>query len=82
MAYKKGWEARMAYYDRLLRSVMELLDSTVKIMTVDGMSEASEDLRKALLATEDAWATVSWQRTSPLAAMKRGNQMETEGATE
>jgi hypothetical protein len=51
-------------------------------MTVDGMSEAIEDLRKALLATEDAWATLSWQRTSPLAAIKRGNQMETEGAPE
>jgi hypothetical protein len=26
MAYKKGCEVRMAYYDRLLRSVMEMLE--------------------------------------------------------
>jgi hypothetical protein len=46
-AYRKGWEERMAYYDRLLRSVMELIQGTVKIMKVDGLSEAIEDLGKA-----------------------------------
>jgi hypothetical protein len=67
MAYKKGWEVRMAYYDRLLRSVMEMIEGTVKIMKVDGMSEAAEDLGKALLAIEDAWATVSLEKSSLLA---------------
>jgi hypothetical protein len=76
MAYKKGWEVRMAYYDRLLRSVKELIEGAVRIMKVDGMSEAVEDLGKALLAIEDAWATVSWEWTSVLAT--RENQMETE----
>ena len=65
--YKKGWEVRMAYYDRLLRSVMEMIEGTVKIMKVDGMSEAAEDLGKALLAIEDAWATVSLEKSSLLA---------------
>jgi hypothetical protein len=68
MAYKKGWEVRMAYYDRLLRSVMEMIEGTVKIMKVDGMSEAGEDLAKALLAIEDAWATVALQKSSALVA--------------
>jgi hypothetical protein len=59
MAYKNGWEVRMAYYDRLLRSVMEVIQGTVKIMKADGMSEAAEDLAKALLAIEDAWAKLT-----------------------
>jgi hypothetical protein len=55
-AYRKGWEERMAYYDRLLRSMMELIEGSVRIMKVDGMSEAIEDLDKALLLIENAWA--------------------------
>jgi hypothetical protein len=70
----------MAYYDRLLHSMMELIQSTVRIMKVDGLSEASEDLRKAFLAIENAWATVSWEWTAALAA--RQNQMESEGDAE
>jgi hypothetical protein len=77
-AYRKGWEERMAYYDRLLRSVRELLEGSVRIMKVDGMSQAIDDLEKALLAIEDAWATVSWEWTSMLAAREQGQQMETD----
>jgi hypothetical protein len=66
----------MAYYDKLLRSMMELIQGTVRIMEVDGMSEAIENLGKALLVIEDAWATVSWEWTASLAARV---QMETEG---
>jgi hypothetical protein len=68
LAYKKGWEVRMAYYDRLLRSVMEMIEATVKIMKVDGMPEAVEDLGKALLAIEDAWATLALEKSSSLVA--------------
>jgi hypothetical protein len=75
-AYRKGWEERMAYYDRFLRSMKELIEGAVRIMKVDGMSEAIEDLGKALRAIEDAWATVSWEWTSMLAT--RENQMDTE----
>jgi hypothetical protein len=71
----------MAYYDRLLRSVRELLEGTVKIMKVDGMSQAIDDLGKALLAIEDAWAAVSWEWTSMLAAREQRAQMETEDDT-
>jgi hypothetical protein len=71
IAYKKGWEVRMAYYDRLLRSVMELIEGAVKIMKVDGMSEAVEDLGKALLAIEDAWATLTVEKSSALVARER-----------
>ena len=52
-------------------------------MKVDGLSEAVEDLedlRKALLAAEDAWATVPQEWTSALAT--RDNQMETKGDAE
>jgi hypothetical protein len=79
-AYRKGWEERMAYYDRLLHSMMELIEGAVRIMKVDGLSEATEDLRKAFLAIENAWATVSWEWTAALAA--RENQMESEGDAE
>jgi hypothetical protein len=68
VAYKKGWEVRMAYYDRLLRSVMEMIEATVKIMKVDGMSEVAEDLWKALLVIEDAWARLALEKTSSLVA--------------
>jgi hypothetical protein len=68
MAYKKGWEVRMNYYDRLLRSVMEMIESTVKMMKVDGMSEEVEDLGKALLAIEDAWARLALEKSSALVA--------------
>src|SRR5205085_4785634 len=68
MAYKKGWEVRMAYYDRLLRSVMEMIEATVKIMKTDGMSEEVEDLGKALLAIEDAWARLALEKSSDLVA--------------
>ena len=71
MAYKKGWEVRMAYYDRLLRSVMEMIEGTVRIMKVDGMSEAIEDLGKALLSIEDAWATLALEKSSSLVDRER-----------
>src|SRR5919199_6242951 len=71
MAYKKGWEVRMAYYDRLLHGVMEMTEGTMKIMKVDGMSEAVEDLGKALLAIEDAWATLALEKSSSLVARER-----------
>ena len=77
------WEVRLACYDSLLRSVIELLETTGKIMKVDGLSEAVEDLedlRKALLAAEDAWVTVPQEWTSALPT--RDNQMETEGDAE
>jgi hypothetical protein len=78
-AYRKGWEVRVSYYDRLLHSVMDLIEGAVEIMKVDGLSEAVEELRKALLIIENAWATVSLEWTSALAA--RENQTETEGDT-
>jgi hypothetical protein len=68
LAYKKGWEERIASYDRLLRTVMEMLEDTVDIMKVDGMSEAVESLGKALLAVEDAWATLALEKASTLVA--------------
>ena len=74
--HEQKWEVRLACYDSLLRSVIELLETTGKIMKVDGLSEGVEELGKALLAIENAWATVSLEWTSALAA--RENQMETE----
>ena len=78
IAYKEGWEVRMTCYDRILRTVMDLIEDTVKIMKVDGMSEAVEDLGKALLAIEDAWATLSRELTSSLVASE---ETETDGMT-
>jgi hypothetical protein len=37
-------------------------------MKVDGLSEAVEDLGKALLAIEDAWATLAVEKASSLVA--------------
>ena len=74
MAYKKGWEVRTAYYDSLLHSVMEMIEGTIKIMKVDGMSNAVENLAKALLAIEDAWVTLALEKSSSLVA--RENHVE------
>jgi hypothetical protein len=71
------WDVRMAHYDRLLHSMMELIQGTVKIMRLDGLSETIEELRKAFLAIEDAWATVSLEWTSSLVTSE-----ETEGDVE
>jgi hypothetical protein len=68
MAYKKASEVRMDYYDRLLRSVMEMLEGTVKVMKVDGMPEAAKDLGRALIAIEDAWGALALGRASSLVA--------------
>jgi hypothetical protein len=38
---------------------MEMIEVTAKIMKADGMSEAAEDLGKAIMAIEDAWAKVA-----------------------
>jgi hypothetical protein len=65
-AYRKGWEVRMAYYDKLLGTVRELLESSVKIMKVDGMSEAIESLQKAL--------SLEW--TAALVAREQEEQRE------
>ena len=67
MRYEKALEVRMAYYDRLLHSVMEMIEGTVKIMKADGMSKSAEDLRTALRAIEDAWATLAVEKASALA---------------
>ena len=64
----------------MLRGVMELIEGAVRIMKVDGLSEAIKELRKASLAIENAWDMVSLEWTSSLAA--RENQMEREGDTE
>jgi aspartyl/asparaginyl-tRNA synthetase len=76
-AYRKGWEERMACYDGLLRGVLELIEGAVRLMTVDGLSEAIEELRQASLAIENVTVSLEW--TSALAA--RENQMEREGNT-
>ena len=44
VAGKKEWQVRMAYYDRLLRSLMEMIEATVKNMKADEMSDEVEDL--------------------------------------
>ena len=44
----------MACYDRLSRGVMELIEGAVRIMKVDELSEAIEEIRQALLAIENA----------------------------
>jgi hypothetical protein len=72
----------MAYYDRLLHSMMDLIEGSVRIMKVDGLSEAVEELRKAFLSIESAGASVSWEWRSMLAARGQTEQMETEADTE
>jgi hypothetical protein len=48
-----------------------MIESTVQIMRVDDMPEVVKDLSKALLAVEDAWATVEVEKSSSLVARER-----------
>jgi hypothetical protein len=61
-------EAHIAYYDRALRSVMELIEGTLSLMKGDGLTEVVVRLRKASLEIEDAWAELVREHASSLVA--------------
>jgi hypothetical protein len=66
-AYRLGWEARVSYYERLLRSVMEMLQDAQNLMKIDDIPDVSRSLERVLLELEDTWTMVSLKKTEELA---------------
>jgi hypothetical protein len=67
---EKQWDAHMAYYDRALRSLLELIQGTASLMKGDGLTEVVVSLGKAALDVEDAWAVLLREHASSVLAHK------------
>jgi hypothetical protein len=81
--HKNHLEAHMAYYDRALRSLLELIEGTSSLMKVDGLTEVVVRLRKASPEIEEAWATLVREYTSAIVANKEhGEPRGSEGGME
>jgi hypothetical protein len=66
-AYRKGWEVRLTSYERLLRSVMEMLDAAHSVMKADDLSEELRYVGRAMIELEEAWAALALKKTAALA---------------
>jgi hypothetical protein len=77
-AYRKGWEVRLAYYERLLRSVMEMLEAAQSIMKADDLTEELRGVTRALVELEDAWGALALKKSASLvhgnASLACGNE--------
>ena len=65
-AYRKGWEVRLTYYERLLRSIMEMLEDAQAMMKVDDLTEELRSVARAVIELEDAWGALSLKRNASL----------------
>ena len=66
-ADRKGWEVRLTSYERLLRSVMEMLDAAHSVMKADDLSEELRYVGRAMIELEEAWAALALKKTAALA---------------
>src|SRR5918912_506155 len=65
--YRKGREVRLSSYERLLRSVMEMLEAAHSVMKADDLSEELRHVGRAMIELEDAWAALALKKTAALA---------------
>src|SRR5919201_6666298 len=65
--YRKGREARLTYYERLLRSVMEMLEAAHPVMKADDLSEELRYVGRAMIELEDAWTALALKKTAAVA---------------
>jgi hypothetical protein len=66
-AYRKGWEVRLTYYERLLHSVMEMLEAAHSVMQADDLSEELRCVGRAMIDLEDAWTALALKKTAAVA---------------
>ena len=66
-ADRKGWEVRLTSYERLLRSVMEMLEAAHCIMKADDLTEEQRGVARALIELEDAWAALALKTSASVA---------------
>jgi hypothetical protein len=67
VAYRLGWERRVRYYERLLHSIMEMLQDAQNFMPIDDIPDVSRSLERILLEVEDTGTMVSLWKTAELA---------------
>jgi hypothetical protein len=80
---EKQWAAHVAYYDRAMRSLLELIQGTAYLMQGDGLTEVAVSLGLAALQVEDAWAALLREHASSIIAHKEhGEPSGTEGHME
>ncbi|HKO25288.1 MAG TPA: hypothetical protein VJY65_11205 [Chloroflexota bacterium] len=73
-AYRLGWETRVTYYERLLRSIIEMLQDAQNFMQIDDIPDVNRSLERVLLELEDTWTMVSLWKTAEL-ARRAGQQL-------
>jgi hypothetical protein len=66
-AYRLGREARVTYYERLLHSMIEMLQDAQNFMPIDDIPDVSRSLERVLFELEDTWTMVSLWKTAALA---------------
>jgi hypothetical protein len=66
-ADRKGWEVRLTSYERLLRSVMEMLEATHSVMKAEDLVEELRYVGRAMIELEEAWAALALKKTAALA---------------
>ena len=66
-ADRQGWEVRLTSYERLLRSVMEMLDATHSVMQAEDLSEELRCVGRAMIELEEAWAALALKKSAALA---------------
>src|ERR687888_1941774 len=81
-ADRKGWEVRLTSYERLLRSVMEMLEAAHSVMKADDLSEELRYVGRAMIELEDAWAALALKTSAVVARADEQSlhQPETEKA--
>jgi hypothetical protein len=65
--YRKGREVRLSSYERLLRSVMEMLEAAHSVMKADDLSEERRYVGRAMIELEDAWAALALKTSAVVA---------------
>jgi hypothetical protein len=66
-AYRLGREVRVTYYERLLHSMIEMLQDAQNFMPIDDLPDVSRSVERVLLELEDTWTMVSLWKTAALA---------------
>jgi hypothetical protein len=66
-AYRLGREARVTYYERLLHSMIEMLQDAQNFMPIDDLPDVSRSVERVLLELEDTWTMVSLWKTAAVA---------------
>jgi hypothetical protein len=69
-AYRLGWEVRVSCYERLLRSIIMMLEDVQNLMKVDDMPDAIRNLGRVLIELEDTLAMVNLRKTEELAGRR------------